>query len=131
MTSKPRSVSRVMPRSAPAPAGPSRRDSAWAAAKASSAVLFLAFALSGCGSMIADHLPNAAGGLPETAPERPALAPAYPAVHDMPPQRASAPLTNEEQRKLQQDLIAARNRLGGDPASTGSATPAAGSAANP
>jgi hypothetical protein len=95
------------------------------------AVVILSVAMSSCASTIADHLPTAAGGLPENAPERPAVDPAYPAVHDMPPQRASAPLTSEEQRKLQQDLIAARNRVGGEPASTGSAKPAAASDANP
>jgi hypothetical protein len=93
--------------------------------------LLLAGAVSGCGSTIADRLPAAAGGLPENAPERPAVAPVYPAVHEVPPQRASATLNNDEQRKLQQDLIAARNRVGGDPDSTGTPKPAAASNKNP
>jgi hypothetical protein len=95
------------------------------------AALLLALALSGCGSLIGEHLPNAVGGLPEAAPQRPAVAPTYPAVHDMPPQRTAAPLSNEEQRKLQQELIAAGNKLGGDTPATGSAPPAAGSAGKP
>jgi hypothetical protein len=35
---------------------------------------------------------------------------AYPAVHDMPPPRGSTVLTDAEQKKLEDDLIAARNR---------------------
>src|SRR5262245_29341826 len=39
--------------------------------------------LAGCsGSMIADHMPTIAGGLPDNAPQRPANPSAYPAVHD-------------------------------------------------
>lgn len=95
------------------------------------AVLVMAGAVSGCASDIADHLPAAAGGLPENAPERPVVAPAYPAVHDMPPQRASATLSSEEQRKLQQDLISARNRVSGEPANTDTPKPAAASDKNP
>ena len=36
--------------------------------------------------------------------------PAYPAVHDMPPKRNSVVLSDEEQKKLEADLAAARNR---------------------
>src|ERR1700742_3793757 len=39
--------------------------------------------LVGCSSMFADHLPTAAGGLPEGAPARPTSSTPYPAVHDM------------------------------------------------
>ena len=67
--------------------------------------------LAGCsGSIIADHMPSMAGGLPEGAPQRPADPPAYPAVHDAPPARENAVLTDEEQRKLEADLAAARER---------------------
>ena len=67
--------------------------------------------LAGCtvGSL-GDHLPTAAGGLPESAPARPATPAAYPAVHDMPPPRSDNVLTDEERKKLEADLIAARNR---------------------
>lgn len=34
----------------------------------------------------------------------------YPAVHDMPPPRATTVLTDAETKKLESDLIAARNR---------------------
>ena len=68
--------------------------------------------LAGCsaGSMMADHTPSALGGLPEGAPPRSNKPSAYPAVHDMPPPRGSTVLTDAEQKKLEDDLIAARNR---------------------
>jgi hypothetical protein len=93
--------------------------------------------LSGCsGSLIADHLPAAVGGLPEDAPERSATPAAYPAVHSMPPTRSAAPLDNAQQKQLEDDLVAARNRYGGNPdtpPATGTAgtPPATGTAANP
>lgn len=85
--------------------------------------------------MIADHLPAAAGGLPEGAPARPATQAAYPAVHDMPPARSTATLNDDQQKQLKDDLVAARNRYGGSPATppaTGTtANSKAGSASNP
>ena len=60
--------------------------------------------------MMADHMPSALGGLPEGAPQRSNKPSAYPAVHDMPPPRGSTVLTDAEQKKLEDDLIAARNR---------------------
>ena len=79
---------------------------------ATMALLFSATMLTGCGSMIADHLPTAAGGLPEGVPDRPTRQTNFPAVHDLPPQRASTVLTDAEQKKLEDDLIAARTRTG-------------------
>jgi hypothetical protein len=91
--------------------------------------------VSGCsGSLIADHMPAAIGGLPEEAPARPAAEGAYPAVHNMPPARSTTPLSNDQQKQLEDDLIAARNRYGStpDPAATGTTADAkAGSARNP
>jgi hypothetical protein len=69
-----------------------------------------ALTLSGCGSTIADHMPTAVGGLPGDSPRRPAAPASYPAVHDMPPPRPTSVLTDEEQQKLESDLIATRNR---------------------
>ncbi len=85
-----------------------------AALSRASAAALLAFGsviLAGCtvGSL-GDHLPAAAGGLPESTPARPATPAAYPAVHDMPPPRSDNVLTDEERKKLEADLIAARNR---------------------
>ena len=83
-------------------------------------VLFAAAAiLPGCSaSIIGDHLPTAAGGLPEAAPQRPAQPAAYPAVHDLPPKRQDTVLTDDEQKKLEEDLIAARKRTVGAAAGT-------------
>jgi hypothetical protein len=70
--------------------------------------------LAGCAAAtIGDHLPSAAGGLPQNAPPRPSTSGDYPAVHDMPPPRSTTPLSEEEQQKLEDDLIAARKRVGG------------------
>jgi hypothetical protein len=90
--------------------------------------------LAGCatGGSVGDHLPAAVGGLPESAPERPAAPMAYPDVHDMPPARPSTTLSDREQKQLETDLIAARKRLGGDPATTGTTRkPAAGDTRDP
>ncbi len=82
-------------------------------------LLAAAIALSGCASTIADNMPAAVGGLPDTAPQRPATPPAYPAVHDMPPKRSGTVLSGAEQKKLEDELAAARARA------------AAGTARNP
>ena len=47
-------------------------------------------------------------GLPENAPARPPTPAAYPAVHDMPVPRNNVTLTNFEQKKLEEDLVAER-----------------------
>jgi hypothetical protein len=98
--------------------------------------------LGGCSaSMIGDNLPAAVGGLPADAPARVATPAVYPAVHNMPPARSTATLNNDQQKQLEDDLVAARNRYGGNPdagsdtgttASTGTTANAkAGSARNP
>ena len=72
--------------------------------------------------MLGDHLPNAVGGLPESAPARPAADTAYPAVHNVPPAR-ERPLSDDQQKQLTDDLIAARDRASANadtPATTGS-----------
>jgi hypothetical protein len=92
--------------------------------------------VSGCsGSMIADHMPTVVGGLPEDTPARPATEAAYPAVHQMPPPRSTAPLNNDQQKQLEDDLVAARNRYGVTPDTPSAPAPPAnakaGSARNP
>jgi hypothetical protein len=93
---------------------------------AAAALLFpAALILAGCSvGTIGDHIPAAVGGLPESTPQRPATPPPYPAVHDLPPPRDSAALTDAERKKLEDDLVAARKRT------EGAAKPA-GSARNP
>ena len=60
---------------------------------ATMALVFSATMLTGCGSIIADHLPTAVGGLPEGGPDRPTKQSHFPAVHDFPAPRASTVLT--------------------------------------
>jgi hypothetical protein len=92
-------------------------------ALAAALLIGVAVTLAGCASgPVGDSMPTAVGGLPENTPARPATPAAYPAVHDMPPPRAAAVLTDAEQKKLEDDLIAAGNRAAGKPA---------GSARNP
>jgi hypothetical protein len=75
----------------------------------------VALILAGCSTgPMGDNMPAAIGGLPENTPARPATPAAYPAVNDMPPPRTHM-LTDEEQKKLEDDLIAARNRADGKP----------------
>jgi len=71
-------------------------------------------------------MPTAAGGLPEDAPKRPAVEAAYPPVHDRPPERAGGGmLTADEQKRLEDDLAAARARV------DAAVNPPAGSARKP
>ena len=74
------------------------------------AVLVTLAVLPGCTTADIDKIPTGIGGLPEGAPERPATAAAYPPVHDMPPVRAAPMLDEAQQKKLEADLIATRNR---------------------
>lgn len=79
--------------------------------------------LAGCGSLIGDYLPAAMGGTPANVPARPAEPLAYPAVHDMPPARTEAVLTEEELKKAEQELIALRDRQEQQAGSTGAKRP--------
>jgi len=75
--------------------------------------LALVAGLGGCsaGSVI-DKLP-ADMGLPAGAPARPATPYEYPAVHDMPPARATIPMSEDEQAKLEKELANVRDRQEG------------------
>jgi hypothetical protein len=80
------------------------------------AALCFAAVLAGCSpGPIIDRLPGDMG-LPAAAPARPETPYDYPAVHDMPPDRASVPMTEEEQVKLEKELANARDRQEGRPA---------------
>lgn len=74
------------------------------------AVVAVCLLTAACSTAQIDQIPASMGGLPEGTPARPAVAPAYPAVHDMPPQRAQPLLDEDEQKRLEQELIRARNR---------------------
>ena len=64
----------------------------------------------GCSAQpVVDSLPSGIG-LPDDAPQRPATSYQFPAVHDMPPPRANAPLSDEEQWRLEQELNTVRSR---------------------
>jgi len=73
------------------------------------ALLSLALGLSGCASTF-DVLPQKMGGLPADAPERPAERKAVPNVYEVRPTREAAPLTNDEQKKLETDLTNLREQ---------------------
>ena len=89
------------------------------------AIFGLAAALAGSSpSAMIDKLP-AGMGLPANAPARPETPYEYPAVHDMPPARASVPMTEEEQVKLEKDLVSVRDRQEGRPPPGKKAVPAA------
>lgn len=84
------------------PASTIRRSAAGAASVIAGAVL-----LAGCSSVVSE-LPSQFGGLPAGTPARPDNPPVYPAVHDMPPPRSAAVLTDEERKKVEADLAAMR-----------------------
>jgi hypothetical protein len=66
--------------------------------------------LAACSSTLFSEIPASVGGLPAGTPERPSAPAAYPAVHDMPPPRNDTVLTDAEQKKIQNDLNAARDQ---------------------
>ena len=63
--------------------------------------------------------------LPAGAPARPETPYEYPAVHDMPPDRPSSPMTEEEQVRLEKELINVRDRQEGRQPATKKAAPTA------
>lgn len=74
--------------------------------------LGVSLGLGGCasGGML-DQLPASLGGEPAALPARPKDNQyQFPAVHDMPPARATAPLGESEQFRLEKELQAARDR---------------------
>lgn len=68
-------------------------------------------AVTGCTTAEIDRIPKEYGGLPEGAPRRSDNPPPYPAVHDMPPARSRALMDQDQQKRLEEDLVAARTRL--------------------
>ncbi len=105
-------------------------------ARAGAAALWLAAAvvLSGCSSVV-DHIPSSLGGLPAGVPPRPDTPAPFPAVHDMPPNRSDVALSDEEKKRLREDLVHTRERaVQGGEGTTGTTSRknrAAGAARNP
>lgn len=79
-------------------------------ALAMGALLAAALAVGGCSTSIAD-LPGV--GVPTDAPARPKEAGTYLPVHDLPPDRDEAAMKPAEQKKIEAELIAARDRQAG------------------
>ena len=59
-------------------------------------------------STVLSEMPTQVGGMPAGTPQRPAAAPEYPAVHEMPPPRTAAVLTEDEKKKVEAELAAIR-----------------------
>ncbi len=78
--------------------------------RASIVVLAIGLLLAACSGSESFELPQSLGGLPTDAPTRPTTPYQYPAVHDMPPPRSVKTLSDEELRKVEKDLTAARDR---------------------
>jgi hypothetical protein len=70
-------------------------------------LIIVCAALGGCSIPIAD-LPGI--GVPGNAPARAENPPAYLPVHDVPPPRDEAVLTADERKKIQSDLLSARDK---------------------
>jgi len=66
--------------------------------------------LAGCSSTVIDNIPTALGGLPANAPARPAEPPQYLPVNALPPPRDTPPLSAEDQKKLESELVALRDK---------------------
>ena len=88
--------------------------------------------LGGCtSSRVIDSLPASLGGLPEGVPPRPTASVDYPAVHNMPPPRNDPTLSYAEKKRLEDELIAARNRAAQQGGRTDAVPTSAGAARNP
>ena len=71
----------------------------------------VALALGGCSSasQVFEKMPQSVGGVSPDAPKAPATPYLYPAVHDMPAARQVKPLTDDEQLKLEKELLSTRD----------------------
>ncbi|MBS0531257.1 MAG: hypothetical protein JSS22_17990 [Proteobacteria bacterium] len=77
------------------------------AAACAAAALLLSLSLGGCSTSISD-MPLA--GASSDASQHPKDVSDYPAVHDIPAPREEATMATSEQAKIEQELIAARER---------------------
>jgi hypothetical protein len=60
---------------------------------------------------VIDSIPTSMGGLPEGLPPRSATPAPFPAVHDMPPPRADARMSEAEKKRLRDELLLNRNKI--------------------
>jgi hypothetical protein len=68
-----------------------------------------ALVLGGCSAtQVFENMPQSMGGLSPEAPKAPDTPYQYPAVHDMPAPRDTKLLSDQEQEKLEKDLLSAR-----------------------
>ncbi len=68
-----------------------------------------ALVLGGCSAtQVLENMPQSMGGLSSDAPKAPETPYQYPAVHDMPQPRDAKLLSDQEQEKLEKDLLSAR-----------------------
>jgi hypothetical protein len=73
-------------------------------------IVFGTLALAGCSAaQVFEKMPREMGGLSAEAPKPPDKPYLYPAVHDVPGPREVKTLSDQEQLKLEQDLLSARN----------------------
>ncbi len=94
-------------------------------AAVAAALVVAGCALGGCSVSLSD-MPLLGSS---DAPAKPKQADAFPAVHDLPANREEAVLAPAERNKIEQELIAARERQANANAAAGAAAPAAGTAA--
>ena len=78
-------------------------------APVSAALLLLSLSFGGCATSTAGSLMDARAEVP-VLPKIPPRTSAYPLVEDLPPPRENPVMTPDERSKLQQDLLAARDR---------------------
>lgn len=62
-------------------------------------------------------------GVPANAPARPETPAAYLPVHDLPPPREETVLTSDQQKKLQTELLSARDKTNAEAGALAKSTP--------
>jgi hypothetical protein len=80
------------------------------------AVVMIAALLPACSASQFSGMPTPLGGETADTPRESATPPAFPAVHDMPAARPVPVLTDEQQKKAEAELVAARDKQIGPPA---------------
>ncbi len=76
----------------------------------------IAALLPACSASVFSGMPTLLGGETADTPRESATPPAFPAVHDMPAARPVPVLTDEQQKKAEAELVAARDKQIGAPA---------------